>query len=51
LAWRYTTGTASGNVPLTIPGSLAPGTYELRIFANEGYTRLGTSNTFVVTSP
>jgi hypothetical protein len=51
LAWRYTTGSASGSVPLTIPASLAPGTYELRLFANNGYTRLGTSNTFAVTSP
>jgi hypothetical protein len=51
VAWRYTTGTASGSVPLTIPAALAPGSYELRLFANNGYTRLGTSNTFVVTSP
>ena len=51
LAWRYTTGTASGNVPLTIPATLAPGTYELRLFSNNGYTRLGTSGTFAVTSP
>jgi hypothetical protein len=50
-AWRYTTGTASGSVPLTVPASVPPGTYELRLFANNGYTRLGTSNTFVVTSP
>ena len=51
VAWRYTTGTASGSVPFTIPASLAPGTYELRLFANNGYTRLGTSNAIVVTSP
>lgn len=51
LAWRYTTGTASGSVPFTIPASRAPGTYELRLFANNGYTRLGTSNAIVVTSP
>ena len=50
-AWRYTTGTASGSVPLTIPASVAPGTYELRLFANNGYLLLGKSNTFVVTSP
>jgi hypothetical protein len=50
-AWRYTTGTASGSLPLTIPSSLAPGTYELRLFANNGATRLGPSNPFVVTSP
>jgi len=51
VAWRYTTGTASGNVPLTVPATLAPGTYELRLFSNNGYTRLGTSNTIAVTSP
>ncbi|HSC96833.1 MAG TPA: S8 family serine peptidase [Burkholderiales bacterium] len=51
VAWRYTTGTASGSVPLTIPSSLAPGTYELRLFANNGYLLLGKSNAFSVTSP
>ena len=50
LAWRYTTGSASGNVPLVIPGALAPGTYELRLFSNDGYTRLATSNTITVTA-
>jgi hypothetical protein len=51
VAWRYTTGTGSGSVPLTVPASLAPGTYELRLFANNGYARLGTSNPFTVTVP
>ena len=51
VSWRYTTGTASGSLPLTVPVTVAPGTYELRLFANNGYTRLGTSSTFVVTSP
>ncbi len=50
LAWRYTTGSASGSMPLTIPATLAPGTYELRLFSNGGYTRLATSNTFTVTA-
>jgi hypothetical protein len=49
--WRSTTGTASGSVPFTIPAWLAPGTYELRLFSNGGFTLLGTSNTVVVTSP
>jgi hypothetical protein len=48
LAWRYTTGTTSGSVPLALPSSLNPGTYELRLFANNDYTRLATSNTFKV---
>jgi hypothetical protein len=51
VAWRYTTGAASGSVQLTVPASTAPGTYELRLFANNGYTRLGTSNAFAVTAP
>jgi hypothetical protein len=51
VAWRYTTGTGSGSVPLTVPAGLAPGTYELRLFANNGYSRLGTSNPFAVTAP
>src|SRR6185369_7241087 len=44
ISWRYTTGTASGNVPFTIPSSVAPGTYQLRLFANNGYTLLASSN-------
>jgi Right handed beta helix region len=46
LAWRYTTGTASGNVPFTIPGTITPGTYELRLLSNNGFTRLAISNSF-----
>jgi RHS repeat-associated protein len=48
LAWRYTTGAASGNVPFTIPASIAAGTYELRLLANNGSTILATSNTFTI---
>jgi thermitase len=51
ISWRYTTGTASGSVPYPIPGTLAPGTYELRLFTNFTYTRIGKSNTFTVTPP
>jgi len=51
LSWRYTTGAASGNVPFTIPATLAPGTYELRLFTNFTYTRIGKSNSFVVNAP
>ena len=49
--WRYTTGTASGSVPFTIPATIAPGTYELRLFTNFTFTRIGKSNTFTVTAP
>ena len=47
LVSRYTTGTASGSVPLTIPASLTPGTYDLRLYANNSYTRLATSTVTV----
>jgi hypothetical protein len=45
--WRGTTGTASGSVPLSI-GSVSPGTYELRLFANNSLARLATSNQITV---
>jgi len=48
LSWRYTTGAASGSVPVFTPTWIAPGTYELRLFSNGGYTLLATSNTFAV---
>lgn len=51
LSYRYTTGTASGSVPFTIPGTVAVGTYELRLLSNNSYTKIGTSNTFSVTGP
>jgi hypothetical protein len=50
-AWRYTSGTASGYVSFTIPATVAAGTYELRLFSNDGFTRLAPSNAFTVTSP
>jgi hypothetical protein len=51
LAWRYTTGTASGSVPFVIPTTVAAGTYELRLFANNGYTLLAKSQALTVTLP
>ena len=50
---QYTGSTAtSGNKNIVIPPSLAPGTYELRLFAQNNFSaRLATSNTFTVTSP
>jgi subtilisin family serine protease len=47
--YQYTNGTASGSMSFTIPASVAAGTYELRLFSNNGYTRLATSNVFTVT--
>jgi RHS repeat-associated protein len=48
LAWRYTTGTASGSVSFSIPSGAAFGAYEMRLFANNGWTKLATSNGFNV---
>jgi glucose/arabinose dehydrogenase len=42
--------TAAGSCPFAIPGGLTPGTYQLRLYASNGYTRLATSNAFTVTA-
>jgi hypothetical protein len=40
---------AFGSCPFIVPASLAPGRYELRLLANDGFTdRLATSSTFTV---
>jgi len=50
-ASRYTNGAASGSLPLALPGGLTPGTYELRLYAANGYTTLyATSPSFTVTA-
>jgi hypothetical protein len=56
LAWMYvscsqTVGSAkaSGSCAFKIPATVAAGTYQLRLFAANGYTRLATSNSFSVT--
>ena len=46
-----TTTRAGGSCSLTLPASLAAGTYELRLYANGGFTRLATSPSFTVTAP
>ena len=53
--WIYVSGSktpgaaqASGSRPFVVPGSLAPGTYQLRLFANDTFTLLATSNNFTV---
>src|SRR5205823_6082380 len=55
VAWMYvscstTPGApaAAGSCPFTIPSTVTPGTYELRLFSNDGYTRLATSNPLTV---
>src|SRR5262249_49711113 len=50
IAWRYTDGNAAGSAPLTIPANAAPGAYELRLFSNNVYTLLATSNRFSIGS-
>ncbi len=54
-AWIYvscsqTPGSAqaAGSCPFTVPPTAAPGTYELRLFANDGFTRLATSSPLTV---
>jgi hypothetical protein len=42
---------AAGSCAFALPASLAPGSYELRLLANDGYTRLATSPAFTVTAP
>jgi SKICH domain len=39
----------SGSCAFQLPSSLTPGSYELRLFARNGYTLLATSNGFTVT--
>jgi subtilisin len=41
---------ASGSCPFIVPAFLASGNYELRLLANDGFTRLATSDAFTVTS-
>jgi RHS repeat-associated protein len=51
VVWRYTDGSASGSAPLTVPANAAAGSYELRLFSNNGYTKLATSNSVTVQTP
>jgi subtilisin family serine protease len=40
----------SGSCPFDLPASLAPGTYVLRLFSNNGFSHLSASNNFTVTA-
>ena len=40
---------SSGSCPFVVPASLAPGAYELRLLAKDGFTQLTASNSFTVT--
>jgi hypothetical protein len=46
--WKYTDGAASGSTSLTVPWGTAPGAYEVRLFANNSTTRIGTATVTVV---
>ena len=55
ISWMYVSCTktasnalASGSCSYTLPATLAAGNYELRLFSNDGYTRLATSKSFSV---
>ena len=50
ISWRYTTGAAAGNVPFAIAATVAQGTYQLRLYSNDGFTRLATSANFSVST-
>jgi tartrate-resistant acid phosphatase type 5 len=39
---------ASGSCPFVAPSTVAPGTYQLRLLANDGFTLLATSSNFTV---
>jgi hypothetical protein len=45
VVWTYTTGAANGSLALSVPASAPLGTYEVRLFAQNGFARLATSNT------
>ena len=50
IAYRYTGGGASGSLSFMVPATAAAGTtYEFRLFANNGVSRLGTSGPITIT--
>ena len=57
LSWMYLNGSTTapaaglGVATLHFTAPAAPGNYELRLFANGGYTRLATSGAVAVTAP
>src|SRR5262245_46198016 len=48
VAFRYTDGTAAGSAALEVPITAPAGNYELRLFSNNVYILLATSNSFTV---
>jgi subtilisin family serine protease len=57
IEWSYFNGqktppaTGSSNITVQFPAPTAPGSYELRVFANGGYTRLASASVGVASQP
>ena len=49
--WVYATGRPSDSAFFLLPDALTAGVYEVRLFANNTYTRLAVSNSLTVTAP
>jgi len=49
ITYQYTPGTASGSLTFNVPET--SGQYDLRLFADGGYTKIATSPTFTVSYP
>src|SRR5260221_553526 len=50
-AFRYPDGNGAGSLSIPTPAGAAAGSYELRLFSNNVYTLLATSNSFAVQTP
>src|SRR5206468_3040286 len=48
VTWAFTTGTIAGSRGIVVPPSVMPGTYELRLFANNSLNCLAVSGTITV---
>jgi hypothetical protein len=50
-AWMYTSGQAGGSQAFVLPTTLPAGTYDLRLFSNNTFTRLALSDVITITAP
>ena len=48
VVWRYTGGSATGSATVTVPWGTKPGSYEVRLFANNSATRIDVSEVITV---
>jgi hypothetical protein len=48
VAWGPTGGGSTGSMAISLPRSMAPGTYELRLFSHGTWLRLATSEPFAI---